>query len=117
MAQMDVDLLSSIIDEYVGERAIRLSPAERSEVLRIAQADPCKRSASSAGVAYETTRARRKRIYRKCGVTGASELTSALLRAALGRLWREGLIPVTDVGCREVAAIGSGADAGPRLLH
>ena len=116
MAQMDVELLSSVVDEYVADRAVRVSPAERSEMIRIAQADPCKRSASAAGVAYETTRARRKRIYRKCGVTGAAELTSALLRVSLVRLRREGLLPAADVR-RAAAATGSAGDGVPRLLH
>jgi DNA-binding CsgD family transcriptional regulator len=82
MPQLDsVDVLTSIADRFGEGR--RLTPAERAEVLRIAQGMACKASAAVASVAPETIRARRKRIYRKLGVSGASEVISRLLAQAL----------------------------------
>jgi DNA-binding CsgD family transcriptional regulator len=60
-----------------------LTPAERAEVLRIAQGFACKDSASAAGVSPETIRARRKRIYRKLDVPGSGELLAHLLALGL----------------------------------
>ena len=64
----------------------RLTPAERAEVLRVAQGFACKDSAAAAGVSPETIRARRKRIYRKIDVAGANEVISGLLALSLKML-------------------------------
>ncbi|MFL5248098.1 MAG: helix-turn-helix transcriptional regulator [Myxococcales bacterium] len=81
MVHLEIDLLSGVA-EKLGEGR-RLTPAERAEVLRIAQGFACKDSASAAKVSLETIRARRKRIYCKLGVAGAGEMLSALLAIAL----------------------------------
>jgi len=65
---------------------VPLTPAERAEVLRIAQGYACKDSAAAAGIASETVRARRKRIYRKFDVPGSSELISQMLALSLAML-------------------------------
>jgi len=83
MAQIDVDTLSRIVDRYVAERSLRLSAGERLEIMRMAQGYACKESANLAGISYETIRARRKRVYRKLSVDGATEVTSSLLRFSL----------------------------------
>ena len=79
-----VEVLASLADRFSEGR--RLTPAERAEVLRIAQGMACKASAAVASVAPETIRARRKRIYRKLDVSGASEVISKLLANALVEL-------------------------------
>ncbi len=68
----------------------RLSPAERTELLRIAQGFSCKDSAGAAGLSLDTIRARRKRIYHKLNVAGATETLSYLLALALRQLARGG---------------------------
>ena len=84
MAQLDTDVLCRIADALIDRRG--LTPAERAELLRIAQGFACKDSASSANVSPETIRARRKRIYRKLGVGGANEALSSLLAISLRQL-------------------------------
>ena len=84
MAQFDIDVLSRIADALIDGK--HLTPAERAELLRIAQGFACKDSASSANVSPETIRARRKRIYRKLGVGGANEALSSLLALSLRHL-------------------------------
>jgi DNA-binding CsgD family transcriptional regulator len=84
MAQLDTDVLCRIADALIDRRG--LTPAERAELLRIAQGFACKDSASSANVSPETIRARRKRIYRKLGVGGANEALSSLLALSLQQL-------------------------------
>jgi len=86
MAQMDADVLVPIATRLLARKGSYLSPAERSELLRIAQGDACKDSAAAAGVCYETIRARRKRIYRKLALGGSGELISSLLEVSLGML-------------------------------
>lgn len=81
---IDIDILSPFAAKYMD--GSHLTPAERSEVLRIAQGFACKDSAAAANVSPETIRARRKRIYRKLGVSGASELISRLLALSLEML-------------------------------
>ena len=63
-----------------------LTPAERAELLRIAQGLGCKDSATAANVSPETVRARRKRIYRRLDATGANDIIARLLGATLGAL-------------------------------
>ncbi len=86
MAQLEIDVLSTIADELAASAKVPLTPHERAEVLRIARGFACKDSASAASISPETIRARRKRIYRKLGVAGAAETLSALLALALRRL-------------------------------
>ena len=86
MPQIGIDLLSPLATRYT--EGVSLTPAERAEVLRIAQGFACKDSAAAAGIASETVRARRKRIYRKFDVAGSSELISDLLALCLTMLSR-----------------------------
>jgi DNA-binding CsgD family transcriptional regulator len=74
---IDIDILSPFAAKYM--EGTTLTPAERSEVLRMAQGFACKDSAAAANVSPETIRARRKRIYRKLHLAGSSELISTLL--------------------------------------
>lgn len=64
----------------------RLSPSERSEVVRIAKGMSCKDSAVSCGVSPDTIRTRRKRIYEKLDMDGARDVLSAMLALALKKL-------------------------------
>src|SRR6266511_2171095 len=84
MPQIAIDILSPVVTRFVD--GTTLTPAERSEVLRLAQGFACKDSAAAAGVSPETIRARRKRIYRKLGMPGANELTSSILALSLKML-------------------------------
>ncbi len=86
MPQIGIDLLSPLMARFV--EGVLLTPAERAETLRIAQGYACKDSAAAAGIASETVRARRKRIYRKFDVPGSSELISQLLALSLAMLAR-----------------------------
>ncbi len=81
MAHIDMDVLAPFAASCTEGRS--LTPAERAEVLRIAQGFACKDSAAAGGVSPETIRARRKRIYRKLGVSGSGELIATLLSRAL----------------------------------
>ena len=84
MTSTDIDVLASFVSKFTDGST--LTPAERAEVLRIAQGFACKDSAASAAVSPETIRARRKRIYRKLRLAGAGELLSALLGMSLTML-------------------------------
>jgi DNA-binding CsgD family transcriptional regulator len=84
MAHIDIEILAPFAAKYM--EGARLTPAERAEVLRVAQGFACKDSAAAAGVSPETIRARRKRIYRKIDVAGANEVISALLALSLKML-------------------------------
>ena len=84
MAQIDIEILSPFTARYL--KGTALTPAERVEVLRIAQGYACKDSAAAAGVSPETIRARRKRIYRKTQVDGSGVLIASLLGQALDML-------------------------------
>jgi DNA-binding CsgD family transcriptional regulator len=84
MPQIDIDILAPFAAKYLEGRS--LTPAERSEVLRLAQGFACKDSAAASGISPETIRARRKRIYRKLGLSGAGELISTLLARSLAML-------------------------------
>src|SRR5512141_2615099 len=100
MPQIGIDLLSPLAARYT--EGVPLTPAERAEVLRIAQGYACKDSAAAAGIASETVRARRKRIYRKCDVAGSSELISDLLALCLKMLASH-----ERLGARQQAADGA----------
>lgn len=86
--QFDPDMLAGPLAPIVATLASRnaLTPAERTEVLRIAQGFGCKDSAAAADVSPETIRARRKRIYRKLSLSGANEVISTLLAQSLRAL-------------------------------
>jgi DNA-binding CsgD family transcriptional regulator len=84
MPRIDIEILSPFAAKYM--EGTTLTPAERAEVLRMAQGFACKDSAAGANVAPETIRARRKRIYRKLDLGGAGELISALLALSLRML-------------------------------
>jgi DNA-binding CsgD family transcriptional regulator len=92
MPQIDPDLLAPVASRLL-DRA-RLTPAERAEVLRIAQGFTCKDSAAAAGVSPDTIRARRKRIYRKLALEGSRDVVVALLALSLGMLARRDAAPL-----------------------
>jgi len=81
MPHIDVETLVPFTTRYLNGSS--LTPAERTEVLRLAQGFACKDSAAAANVSPETIRARRKRIYRKLGVPGSGELIATLLGFSL----------------------------------
>ena len=84
MPHIDIEILSPFAAKFM--EGTTLTPAERSEVLRMAQGFACKDSATAANVSPETIRARRKRIYRKIDMSGANELIAALLALSLKML-------------------------------
>jgi DNA-binding CsgD family transcriptional regulator len=84
MPHIDVEILAPFTARFL--EGTNLTPAERSEVLRLAQGFACKDSAAAANVSPETIRARRKRIYRKLDVPGSGELISSLLALSLRML-------------------------------
>ena len=84
MPHIDIDILTPFAARFM--EGSTLTPAERSEVLRMAQGFACKDSAAAANVSPETIRARRKRIYRKLDMTGSGELISTLLALSLRML-------------------------------
>ena len=103
MAQIDIEILTPFAAKFM--EGTTLTPAERAEVLRIAQGFACKDSAAAAGVSPETIRARRKRIYRKLDVAGSGELISSLLTLSLKMLAQgERLEPRPTVTSQPAAA-------------
>jgi DNA-binding CsgD family transcriptional regulator len=84
MPHIDIEILAPFGAKFM--EGTNLTPAERAEVLRIAQGFACKDSAAAAGVSPETIRARRKRIYRKTDVAGSGELIASLLALSLQML-------------------------------
>ncbi len=84
MPHIDIEILAPFAAKFM--EGTTLTPAERAEVLRIAQGFACKDSAAAAGVSPETIRARRKRIYRKLDVSGSGELISTLVGLSLKML-------------------------------
>lgn len=84
MPHIDIEILAPFAAKFM--EGSTLTPAERAEVLRVAQGFACKDSAAAANVSPETIRARRKRIYRKISVAGSGELISALLELSLKML-------------------------------
>ena len=84
MPHIDIEILSPFAAKFM--EGTTLTPAERSEVLRMAQGFACKDSAAAADVSPETIRARRKRIYRKLDMSGSGELISTLLAMSLKML-------------------------------
>ncbi|HZZ84858.1 MAG TPA: helix-turn-helix transcriptional regulator [Anaeromyxobacteraceae bacterium] len=84
MPHIDIEILAPFAAKFL--EGTNLTPAERAEVLRMAQGFACKDSAAAAGVSPETIRARRKRIYRKIDASGAGELIARLLSLSLKML-------------------------------
>jgi DNA-binding CsgD family transcriptional regulator len=84
MAQINIEILAPFAAKFM--EGSTLTPAERAEVLRIAQGFACKDSAAAAGVSPETIRARRKRIYRKTDVAGSGVLIATMLKMSLDML-------------------------------
>ncbi len=84
MPHIDIDILAPFAAKFMEKT--NLTPAERAEVIRMAQGFACKDSAAAANVSPETIRARRKRIYRKIDVAGSGELISRLLALSLKML-------------------------------
>jgi DNA-binding CsgD family transcriptional regulator len=84
MPHIEIEILAPFAAKYL--EGTTLTPAERAEVLRLAQGFACKDSAAAASVSPETIRARRKRIYRKLDVPGSGEIISQLLALSLRML-------------------------------
>jgi DNA-binding CsgD family transcriptional regulator len=106
MPHIDIDLLAPFGARFL--EGTNLTPAERSEVLRMAQGFACKDSAAAANVSPETIRARRKRIYRKIDMSGANELISALLALSLEMLAKGEKLEVRPFGPAAAASQPSG---------
>jgi DNA-binding CsgD family transcriptional regulator len=81
---IDVEILSPFAAKFM--EGTTLTPAERAEVLRMAQGFACKDSAGAADISPETIRARRKRIYRKLDLSGSNELISRMLGMSLAMM-------------------------------
>jgi DNA-binding CsgD family transcriptional regulator len=84
MPHIDIEVLAPFAAKFM--EGTNLTPAERAEVIRMAQGFACKDSAAAANVSPETIRARRKRIYRKIDIGGSGELISRLLALSLKML-------------------------------
>jgi DNA-binding CsgD family transcriptional regulator len=99
---LDPDVVSGFLAPLVTRLSGRvvLTPTERTEMLRIAQGLGAKDSAAASNVSPETVRARRKRMYRKLGMTGgANEVVASLLALSLEALARpEGSAATAPVG-------------------
>lgn len=110
MPHIDVEILAPFTAKYL--EGTNLTPAERAEVLRMAQGFACKDSAAAAGVSPETIRARRKRIYRKLDVAGSGELISSLLTLSLKMLAHgERIEPRPTVTAQPAAAAAPSAES------
>jgi DNA-binding CsgD family transcriptional regulator len=103
---IDIEILAPFAEKCLA--GSRLTPAERAEVLRMAQGFACKDSAGAAGVSPETIRARRKRIYRKLELTGSGELISTFLAQSLRMLATGERVQVTQ---QPAAAMGASTGA------
>lgn len=108
MAQIDIEILTPFAARFM--EGSTLTPAERAEVLRIAQGFACKDSAAAAGVSPETIRARRKRIYRKLDVPGSGELISALLALSLRMLASGDRLEPRPQAAQQGEALAAGTD-------
>jgi len=106
MPLIDIEILQPFCAQAM--EGTKLTPAERGEVLRIAQGFACKDAAQAAGISPETIRARRKRIYRKLDVAGSNEVISSLLARAVKMLARgERLQPMTGASAATPAQASS----------
>jgi DNA-binding CsgD family transcriptional regulator len=86
-----------------------LTPAETTEVARIARGLCCKDSAAEGRVSPETIRGRRKRIYRKLRAAGRSEVLAGLLAASLRELWGAAILGAESTEQRTHAPAPGGA--------
>jgi DNA-binding CsgD family transcriptional regulator len=84
MSTAEITILTPLVARFL--EGTHLQPSERAQVLHIAQGFAIKDSANADDLSTETIRSRRKRIYRKVGVSGAGELVSALLALSLQML-------------------------------
>ena len=84
MSTAEITILTPLVARFL--EGTHLQASERAEVLHIAQGFASKDSANTDGLSPETIRTRRKRIYKKVGVSGAGELISALLGLSLQML-------------------------------
>ena len=84
MAPPDDGTLRLLVARYV--RRIALTHDERREILHIARGLAPHASAKIERVPVETIRTRRKHIYRKLKLSGASDLVSTLLALSLSML-------------------------------
>ena len=110
MPLIDIDILSPFAAKFV--EGSNLTPAERAEVLRIAQGFACKDSAAAANVSPETIRARRKRIYRKLDLEGHIDLIATLLARSVAMLGRgESLQPQTSPSAEPMRSAAAPASA------
>ena len=99
----DKHLLRPLVEEYLATTSALLTPTERGEVTRIAQGLAGKDSAIADGCAPETIRSRRKRVYKKLGISGGRELISALLALSLDILARGERLESSIVGPQNAA--------------
>jgi len=96
MPHIEIEILVPFAARFMDGK--RLTPAERTEVLRMAQGFACKDSAAAGDISPETIRARRKRIYRKLNLSGSSELISMLLKLSLEMLAKgESIQPAAEM--------------------
>jgi DNA-binding CsgD family transcriptional regulator len=107
MPHIDIEILVPFAAKYMDGR--KLTPAERSEVLRMAQGFACKDSAAAANISPETIRARRKRIYRKLKLSGSNELISTLLGLSLSVL-------ATGASVEQPAALPAPQEVAPAAV-
>jgi DNA-binding CsgD family transcriptional regulator len=82
MNPIHLSALLSFLSELIFTNT-KLTPAERAEVIRMAQGMATKEAAAAAGISIETARARRKRIYRKFDVHTCQQLLSKFLVEAI----------------------------------
>jgi DNA-binding CsgD family transcriptional regulator len=109
MAQINIEILTPFAARFM--QGSSLTPAERAEVLRIAQGFACKDSAAAANVSPETIRARRKRIYRKIDVAGSGVLIASMLKMALDMLASGDRLAPTASPDQPFRSQASGAEA------
>jgi len=110
MAHIEIELLVPFTSKFL--QGTRLTPAERVEVMRLAQGFGCKDSATAGNISPETIRARRKHIYRKLNVPGAGQLLAALLGHSLGMLADgERLVPQAQPAGSPQPALGIASGA------
>ena len=102
MPHIDIEILAPFAAKFM--EGTNLTPAERAEVIRMAQGFACKDSATAANVSPETIRARRKRIYRKIDLRGSGELISRLLALSLKMLSEGTRLEVRSVSQPQQAA-------------
>jgi DNA-binding CsgD family transcriptional regulator len=113
MPHIDIEILAPFAARFM--EGTSLTPAERAEILRMAQGFACKDSAAAAGVSPETIRARRKRIYRKLDMSGSGELISTLVALSLKMLANGERLEPRPQAPAQQAAPGAGL-GGPPLL-